>query len=704
MVKKLVTILALMTVLVSALCFPAAAEGTGKSYVYDNYGNAMEIPDPYTVKESISSLNLNMAFDMVIQGDYLYILDRTPIEGMDNTYQAHIVVLNRDYELVREFTFTQDDAPYQFKDPRGIWVDKEGTVYIADRGPGDIAGQVVLATNDGVVTKAFGKPDSELMSQNSSQYYPVKVLTDDLGIIYIMVENEYRGIVTLDQNGEFQGYFGSNNVTLTADVVFTLFWRKFMTEEQINRMQQILPTEYTNFTIDDDGFIYCSRGATSDMQELIRKINCKSKNVLQYKKRFGDYGLSAVRGQTKKTSFSAITVDDKGFITTLDTTWNRLFQYTSEGELMYIFGGQGQQNGTFQSPVDVESWGDDLLVLDQAYGTITVMEPTLFAQNVRQGEYLYSIGDYQASLQPWYDVTEECMNYLFAYTGIGKALYMQKDYVGAMENYKLAGDQENYSAAYQLYRTEAMQNAFVPTMIVILALVVLWVVYKILKRAGVIKTRKLVLDESGKVKYMFHTLFHPIDGYQEMRYNKKYSMRIALVLIFLYFLTDVMSYLNGGFIFVDNTDLSQYNIVITFVMDVGFIALFALANWLMSTFFEGKGALKETWIYLCYATLPMVFYRLLYVFLSNVLTQEEGVFLTYIAIIFQAWMVIMMIFALQGLHMYSFKKNIASIICTILAMLVVLFIVFLMFNLFVQFFSFIETVVNEVMYRIVVGF
>ena len=84
---------------------------------------------------------------------------------------------------------------------------------------------------------------------------------------------------------------------------------------------------------------------------------------------------------------------------------------------------------------------------------------------------------------------------------------------------------------------------------------------------------------------------------------------------------------------------------------MGFIALFALANWLMSTFFEGKGALKETWIYLCYATLPMVFYRLLYVFLSNVLTQEEGVFLTYIAIIFQAWMVIMMIFALQGLHM-----------------------------------------------------
>ncbi len=702
--KKLVTVLALMTVLVSALCFPAAAEGTGKSYVYDNYGNAMAIPDPYSVKESITDLNLNLAYDMVVQGDYLYILDRTPIAGMDNTYQAHIVVLNRDYELVRELTFTQDDAPFQFKDPRGIWVDEYGTIYIADRGPGDTAGQVVLATNDGVVTKVFGKPDSELMSQSSSQYYPVKVLTDDLGIIYIMVENEYRGIVTLDQNGEFQGYFGSNNVTLTGDVLMTLFWRNFMTEDQIARMQQILPTEYTNFTIDDDGFIYCSRGATNDMNELIRKINCKSKNVLQYTERFGDVGLTSVRGQTQKTRFAAITVDDKGFITTLDTTWNRLFQYTSEGEIMYIFGGQGQQNGTFQSPVDVDSWGDDLIVLDQAYGTVTVLEPTTFAQNVREGQYLYSKGDYQASLEPWYAVTDECMNYLFGYKGIGQALYMQKDYVGAMENYNLAGDYENYSAAFQLYRTEAMQDMFTPILIVVVTLVVLWAVYKILKRVGVLKSRKLVLDESGKIKYVFHTLFHPIEGYQEMRYNKKYSMAIALVLIFLYFLTDVISYLNGGFIFVDNTDLSRYNIVITFVMDVGVIALFALANWLMSTFFEGKGRLKETWIYLCYATLPVTFYNLLYVLLSNVLTLEEGVFLTYISIIFQGWMIIMMIFALQGLHMYSFKRNILSIICTILAMLVVLFIVFLMFNLFIQFFSFIETVVKEVMYRMVVGF
>jgi hypothetical protein len=701
MVKKVLTIITLIVILATTLCVPAFAEGTGKSYVYDNNSNATEIPDPYRVKDTIGDLNLNAPTDMCIRGDLLYILDTKPIEGEKNEIcQAHIVVVDRNYNLVREFTFMDGEDIYQFKNPTGIWVDKEDTIFIADRD----GNRVVMADINGNYLDDFGKPKSDLMTQSSSEYYPTKVLTDDLGIIYVMVENEYRGIVTLNREGDFLGYFGANNVTLSGDVLTNLIWRRFMTEEQLKRIQKILPTEYTNFAVDDSGFIYCTRGATNDMKELVRKINCKSKNVLSnQEKQFGDIGLSPVNGKERKTRFSAISVDDRGFITVLDTTWNRIFQYTSEGYLMYVFGGQGNQNGTFKKPVDVESWGDDLMVLDQEFATLTVFEPTVFGQNVREGEYLYSKGEYTASLGPWQAVKTECMNYLSAYTGIGQALYMQKDYEGAMKNFKLAGDQKSYSAAFQMYRGEAMRNMFTPVMIVVLCLIAVLVVINILKRRGILKQRKLVLDESGKFKYAIHTLFHPIDGYQEMRYNKKYSMRLALVFIFLYFITDVMIALNGGFSFV-NTTINNYNIVITFLMDVGTIALFVLANWLMSTFFEGKGRLKEVWIYLCYATMPMIVHNILFVILSNVLTQEEGVFLVYMQIIFMGWMLLMGLFALQGLHMYNFRRNILSIICTVLAMLAALFIVFLMFNLFVQFFSFLETVFTEAMYRIVVGF
>ena len=49
-------------------------------------------------------------------------------------------------------------------------------------------------------------------------------------------------------------------------------------------------------------------------------------------------------------------------------------------------------------------------------------------------------------------------NYLLAYGGIGKAQYRQGKYQEAMENFKLASDIANYSAAYKEYRTERLEN------------------------------------------------------------------------------------------------------------------------------------------------------------------------------------------------------------------------------------------------------
>ena len=86
------------------------------------------------------------------------------------------------------------------------------------------------------------------------------------------------------------------------------------------------------------------------------------------------------------------------------------------------------------------------------------------------------------------------------------------------------------------------------------------------------------------------------------------------------------------------------------------------------------------------------------------LTQEEGTFLAYLMIVGQGWALVMVWFALQGLHMYSPLRNLASVVVTLVGMLVVLFIIFLMFNLFVQFFAFGESVFTELLYRIAVGF
>ncbi len=712
--KKFRAILAIALMLVIVLSVPAAAQGTGKSYVYNHNAVAQEIPDPYAVRATIGyDLDMVTPVDMVIRNDMLYILDtgHDPAKPVNDTMAGHttrLLVLNNKYELVEEIRFynslgteeKDDDTPFAFTEPKGLWIDEEGLIYVTDRS----LHKLFLFEPDGVIYNTLVKPQSAMITYEDDKYLPTKVLTDRLGVIYVRVENDYRGFIMMDKDGKFLGYFGSTEVVRTADAIMMQFWKRFMSDEQLKRIEQSLPMEYSNFCIDPEGdFIYGVRGTTEDMKELIRKINCKGKNVLDYKESFGDISLTRVGGQNQKTNFNAITVDDAGFITVFDATWQRLFQYTPEGNLMYVFGGKGTQEGTFTDGADIEAWGDQLLVLDEVYATITVMEPTTFGKNVRLGETYYSQGNYEASLEPFQAVVTECMNYEFGYQGIGKALYMQRDYVGAMDMFYLAHDQEDYSMAFKMHRGQVMRDLTVPVLIAVVVIVLAVVVVKILKKKGIIKQKKLVLDESGKGKYVLHTLLHPIEGFEEMRYNKKYSFGIANVAIFFFFFSSVIMALYSGFIF-NGKNAQNYNVLITIASVLGGFTLFVLVNWLMATFFEGKGKLKEVWTYLGYATIPYSVTCFLYTLLSNVLTAEEATFLAYLMIVGQGWAIVMVFFALQGLHMYSFKRNIVSILVTILGMLVVLFIIFLMFNLFVQFFSFIESIYTELMYRAAVGF
>ena len=703
--KKCKAFAAILLVLLMILSVPAAAQGTGKSYVYNYSGTAQEIPDPYEVK-TIAGQGLDMKTpqDMTIHNNELYILD-TGHEQNEDGYTTRLVILDSQYQFVRELFFTNEDGSgFSFVEPKGLWVDDNAQIYVTDRS----AHMVYIFDANGKIMKSYGKPQSPMITYEDERYLPTEVLTDHLGIIYVRVENDYRGFIMLDpsapQGEEFLGYFGSNDVTVTADVLAMQFWKWFMTDEQLDRIQKVLPMEYSNFCIDSDGaFIYGVRGTTDDMQELIRKINCKSKNVLDYTGIFGDRSLSNVGGQSRRTNFNAITVDELGFITVFDSTWQRLFQYTPEGELMYVFGGQGNQQGTFSGGSDVEAWGEQLLVLDTVYATVTVMTPTTFGKNVRLGETYYSEGDYEASLEPFRAVVTECMNYEFGYQGIGKAQYMQRDYKAAMNSFYLAHDQEDYSMAFKMYRGEVMRDLSIPILIVVIALVVLMLVLKFLRYKGIVKKKKLVLDESGKIKYMFHTLLHPIDGYQEMRYNKKYSLTIANIAVFFFFFSSVIMSLYSGFIF-NGTSAQSYNMLITVCAVLGGFTLFVLVNWLMATFFEGKGKFKEVWIYLAYATIPYSVTCFLYTLFSNVFTLEESTFLWYLMIIGQGWALVMVFFALQGLHMYTVKRNVVSIFVTIIGMLAVLFIIFLMFNLFVQCCSFVESIYTEFMYRMAVGF
>lgn len=688
--KKRIFTLLISVILCSAFVLtPSAEEGVGKAYTYDHNSKAVAVPDPYSVETVLYGQNsgFNMPADFVFKNDKLYIL---------NTEGAAVTVLNEDYSLYGNITLTKNGAEYKLSKPESIWLDNDGTILFADSGK-----KLIIRTDkNGKVIGEYAGPDNA--ASEGTEFLPYKVLTDYLGRIYVLSSGEYRGIIQMTADGEFMSYFGSKSITATASVLLDMAWRKFMSDEQIANSARYLPTEYSNMTIDEKGFLFVSSGSSSDVSEYIVKLNSNGSNVLEGNS-FGDFNLGKYGTTYYKTSLNAIAVDDEGFITVADKTWNRLMQYSSEGELLYIFAGNGTQAGTFSENDRIIAVGNKLLVADATNNSITVLKPTSFGLKLREGYILYEKGLFEESIKPFEEVLSMAGNYEAAYVGIGKALQLKGDYKDAMEYFKKGYSRSDYSAAYQRYRSQVMREYFPLAMTVIIIIAVAAVVFYKIYRKKHPKQKKPPLDRRGKLSYLFYTIIHPFDGHAEMRYNNKGSVGIANVLVFLWFMVEAIKFNYRGFIFNQNEpqDFSIFALVVT---TIGLSIMFCLSNWLFSTFFEGKGSLRNVWIHFAYGLVPMLATSVVDVLLSNVLTLDESFFVNYISIFGIAYTIFLIVIGNGELHQYSFKKNIFSILASVVGVFIIMFVVFLLFNLFVQLRDFLVSVVEEVFYRINVGF
>ncbi len=689
MKKRILTIL-LSVIICALLLLPvSAAEGTGKAYSYDHKSAAVEIPDPYCVEQVLygSAIGFNAPADFVNKNGKTYIL---------NSSGAPVTVLDEELKVIGNISLTKDGKPYNLGKGESIWIDNNGTMLFADSGK-----KIIVRTDaNGAVIAEYNGPDTA--AAEGTEFLPYKVLTDYLGRIYVLSQGEYRGIIQMTENGKFMSYFGSKSITATASVLLDMVWRRFMSDEQIANSARYLPTEYSNMTIDENGFLFVSSGASSSVDEYIVKLNSNGSDVLEGSK-FGDFNLGKYGTTYYKTSLNAITVDSDGFITVADKTWNRLMQYSSEGELLYIFGGQGEQAGTFKENDRILSIGDKILVADATNNTITVLKPTAFGKKLREGYILYEKGLFEESIKPFEEVLTMAGNYESAYIGIGKALQLKGDYKGAMEYFKKGYSKSDYSAAYGRYRSQMMRQYFPIAMTVIIILSVVGVVAFRMWRKKHPKQKKPALDRRGKIAYLFYTLIHPFDGHAEMRYNNKGSALISSVLVFLWFMVEAIKFNYRGFIF-NSKEPQDFSIFALLVTTVGIAAMFCLSNWLFSTFFEGKGSLKNVWIHFGYGLVPMLVTSFIDVILSNVLTLDESFFINYISIVGVAYTVFLIVIGNGELHQYSFKKNIFSVLASAVGVLIIMFVVFLLFNLYVQLRDFLISVAEEIFYRINVGF
>ncbi|MDR0987491.1 MAG: YIP1 family protein [Ruminococcus sp.] len=200
-------------------------------------------------------------------------------------------------------------------------------------------------------------------------------------------------------------------------------------------------------------------------------------------------------------------------------------------------------------------------------------------------------------------------------------------------------------------------------------------------------------------KFVGHVLAHPFEGFEDLRWKKKGSIRIAIAVVLLLFVAMVAQDRIYGFQFYVSYD-KIFNIVPFIVQSIVLFLTWVVANWAMCTLFDGEGTMKKIFIFSAYAIIPYVACSLIGTILSNYFVQDEEVFLITLNAVGLAWSGLLVITSQKAVHQFSIKKTILLIILTLLAMIAILFLLVLLLTLFQQVVIFILSIYTEISYRI----
>ena len=760
MKKKILTLLLLMLVFVMVFgAFGSFAAAPYQTYTYSMEGYALNSPDAYSPVKTVSykdvgtlSQGFNLPTDLVVDPDGdVYLADPEndrviAMNGMDYSFK---------YEIT---TFDNNRYSDSLNNCKGLFVNDK-YLYVCDSDNGRI---VVFDKDTGAFERVIGKPTGTLFGA-STVYKPIAVAVDQYNRIFVVSSTNHQGVIVMTDDGVFTGYIGAQKAEYSVmEILLRRFQsaeKRKMTAGNTSVAFNNIAIDSDGFiyvTTDKISESQQQAAITSNAADYapVKKLNSSGAEIMKRNGFFAPSGEVDVKGSigagtgaiSGASKIVDVAIGDEGTWSIVDQKRSKIFTYDQNGVLLFAFGDFGTQLGNAENISSIVYQGSNLLVLDKY--SFTVYRRTHYGQLLVDALACENERRYADSIDAWLDVLQYNNNFDSAYIGVGKAYYRQgnaifvsedgqsyykqtdvavfdengilcgyktpdgrtldindeyttRGYELAMKYLSAAYDAENWSNAYKEIRKEwiAKWIILIPIGIVVAVVLLSWGMRSAAKYNAKVALLGVQRKKYGQeLVYVFHLMFHPFDGFWDLKHEKRGSMRAALTILVV--LIGCFYYQAVGTGYVMNPQ-GSYSTIFTQILSVGLpFILWIVANWCLTTLFEGEGSFKDIFIASSYALSPMPLILIVSTVLSNFVTFEESAIVTMLVVVAYVWAGLLLFFGMMVTHDYSFTKNLFMCFFTILGMAVIMFVGFLFSSLVGKMVSFVSSIVSEISYRL----
>lgn len=209
---------------------------------------------------------------------------------------------------------------------------------------------------------------------------------------------------------------------------------------------------------------------------------------------------------------------------------------------------------------------------------------------------------------------------------------------------------------------------------------------------------KSVKNFFGHYKLPLYILVRPFDGFYEMKYLQKGTLKISFLNLALVLISHAINDQYASLIVNPQNPLTL-NSLWNWVMIVTVLILFCVSNWSVTSLMDGEGRLKDIFMSVTYAMTPLVLTIIPATILSRFLSQDEAGFYYMLMSIGVAYFVFLVFCGLVVVHNYGAGKAVFSIVLTFIALLIIVFLITLLLTLWQQLYVFGYSIYTELMFR-----